>query len=58
MKKRACFLKVKCICSNEQIIFEHSKSEVRCLVCNEVIGKSTGGKIKLDSRMKVLERLE
>ncbi|MEM4137813.1 MAG: hypothetical protein QXV64_00230 [Candidatus Anstonellaceae archaeon] len=58
MGQRACFLKVKCVCSNEQIIFEHAKSVVKCLVCNETIAYPTGGKIKLDQRMKVLERLE
>ncbi|MFN3909747.1 MAG: 30S ribosomal protein S27e [Candidatus Anstonellaceae archaeon] len=56
-KRKACFLKIKCICSNEQIIFEHAKTPVKCLVCNEIIAYPTGGKVKIDEKKaKCLEK--
>ncbi len=44
------FLKVKCKCKNEQVIFEKPATVVRCLVCNEIIAEPSGGKadIKAD----------
>jgi len=42
------FVKVKCKkCKNEQVVFERPASAVRCLVCGEVLAKSTGGKAKI-----------
>jgi len=42
------FIKVKCEeCKNEQIIFEKSATVVRCLVCNAVLAKPTGGKAQI-----------
>ena len=39
------FLKVKCEkCKNQQVIFEKPAIEVKCLVCNEVLAKPTGGR--------------
>jgi small subunit ribosomal protein S27e len=38
------FLKVKCKkCRNEQIIFNKAATEVKCLVCETVLAKPTGG---------------
>ncbi len=38
------FLKVKCKkCRNEQIIFNRASMEVKCLVCESVLAKPTGG---------------
>jgi|YNPMSStandDraft_1061717.scaffolds.fasta_scaffold198739_2 small subunit ribosomal protein S27e len=57
-KPVAKFLKVKCSCSNEQIIFEHAKSVVKCLVCNDVLAYPTGGKVRIDEKkVKILEKL-
>ena len=51
------FIKVRCNkCKNEQIVFGKSASNVKCLVCNEDLLESTGGKSKIKSR--VLEVLE
>ena len=51
------FIKVHCKkCKNEQIIFGKSATEIKCLVCNEVLAKPTGGKSKILA--KVLEVLE
>jgi small subunit ribosomal protein S27e len=42
------FLKVKCEkCKNQQVIFEKPSIEVKCLVCNEVLAKPTGGRADL-----------
>ena len=39
------FIKVKCNdCGNEQIIFGCASSVVRCLVCEGVLARPTGGK--------------
>jgi len=47
-KPRSKFLLVKCQkCNNEQIIFNKPAGDVRCLVCGEVIAKSTGGKAEI-----------
>jgi small subunit ribosomal protein S27e len=51
------FLKIRCEkCKNEQIVFERSSRDIHCLICNETLGKSSGGKLKLNVRvMEVLE---
>ncbi len=55
MKDRECrsrFLRVRCPkCKNEQIIFGKASSEVKCLVCGNVLGIPTGGKTKLKARV-------
>ena len=38
------FVKVKCKCGNEQMIFSKSSNEVKCLVCGETLAKPGGGK--------------
>ena len=39
------FMIVKCEkCKNEQTVFEKPASEVKCLVCSEVLAVPTGGK--------------
>ncbi len=48
------FVKVKCQkCKNEQVIFEKSAGNVKCLVCGETLAESTGGKANI--KAKVLE---
>ena len=42
------FIKVRCNkCKNEQVIFSKASQNVHCLVCNELLAKSTGGKAKV-----------
>lgn len=51
------FIKVRCDkCKNEQIIFSNPSTEVRCLVCNELIARPNGGKTKINAT--VLEILK
>jgi small subunit ribosomal protein S27e len=42
------FLRVRCIsCESEQIIFNHTKTIVKCLTCEEILAEPTGGKAKI-----------
>jgi len=46
------FIKVKCEkCKNEQVIFERASTQVKCLVCGEVLAEPTGGKAILKSKL-------
>ena len=50
------FIKVRCKCKNEQVIFGNASTSVTCLVCNEQLAAPTGGKSAIAGR--VLEVLE
>ncbi len=53
------FLKVKCEkCNNEQKIFSKASTTVKCLVCSEVLAKSSGGKAILVPNAKLLGELK
>ncbi|NPA47756.1 MAG: 30S ribosomal protein S27e [Thermococci archaeon] len=54
---RSHFLRVKCIdCGNEQIVFSHPSTVVRCQVCGATLVEPTGGKGII--KAKILEVLE
>ena len=40
---RSRFVKVRCECKNEQVIFSSAAMEVKCLVCEKSLAKPTGG---------------
>lgn len=50
------FIKVRCKCKNEQIVFGKASTKIKCLVCNKTLLKPTGGKSKVNAQ--VLEILE
>lgn len=50
-KTKSKFLKVRCKCKNEQIIFGKASSKVNCLVCGKILAEPAGGKIKVKSRI-------
>lgn len=51
------FIKVRCTkCKNEQIIFGKSASEIKCLVCSNIMATPSGGKAKI--KAQILEVLE
>jgi len=50
------FIKVRCKCKNEQIIFGKASSVIKCLVCDTVLAEPSGGKTKIKAR--VLEVLD
>ncbi|MBI4043636.1 MAG: 30S ribosomal protein S27e [Candidatus Diapherotrites archaeon] len=54
---RTRFLRVKCAgCGNEQNIFSAPASAVKCVVCNQVLGNSGPGKIRiLQGKAKVVK---
>ena len=57
VKNSSSFLKVRCGgCKNDQIVFGTPTTVVKCLVCNVVICKPTGGKADF-SGVNVLEVL-
>lgn len=42
------FAKVRCPkCKNEQVIFTKAASAVKCLVCDELLAESRGGKARI-----------
>ncbi len=46
------FIKVRCQkCKNEQIIFGNPSTTIKCLVCEEVLAESTGGKANIKARI-------
>jgi small subunit ribosomal protein S27e len=46
------FVKVKCEkCKNEQMVFEKAASQVKCLVCGEVLAEPTGGRVRLNVKV-------
>ena len=46
------FVKVKCEkCKNEQMIFERAASVVKCLVCEEILAKPTGGRAVIKAKI-------
>ncbi len=57
MKERSKFLLVKCPkCGNEQVVFGSAATEVKCLVCENVLVKPSAKKAKVTaSILKVLE---
>ncbi|WP_457591591.1 30S ribosomal protein S27e [Geoglobus sp.] len=51
------FLKVKCPdCENEQVVFDHASTHVKCLVCGRTLVEPTGGRARL--KAEVLQALE
>ncbi|MBI4159312.1 30S ribosomal protein S27e [Candidatus Woesearchaeota archaeon] len=51
------FIKVRCMkCKNEQIIFGKAASEIKCLVCSNILASPSGGKAKI--KAQILEVLE
>lgn len=51
------FIVVSCPdCGNEQITFDRASTVVRCLVCNRVLVRPTGGKAIIEGKLvRVLE---
>jgi len=50
------FIKVKCTCGNEQTIFGSAASVVKCMNCDAILARPTGGKADIKTKIvKVLE---
>ena len=50
-KTKSKFLRVRCKCKNEQVIFGKASSEVKCLICGKTLAEPSGGKIIIKSRI-------
>ena len=47
-RPKSKFLRVKCPdCGNEQVVFSHVTSVVKCNICSAVLAEPTGGKTKI-----------
>lgn len=54
---RSKFLKVKCLdCENEQVIFSHPSTLIKCIVCGRTLAVPTGGKGEI--KAEILESYE
>lgn len=48
MKKKATFLRVRCTgCGNEQLVFSHASTLVKCRVCEKTLAIPSGGKARI-----------
>ncbi len=55
---RSRFIKVKCLeCENEQVIFGHATTVVKCLKCGKVLARPHGGKAQLEPIAREIETL-
>ena len=50
MEPRGNFIRVRCECKNEQVVFDRAATQVDCLVCGETLATPTGGKAKMRAR--------
>lgn len=42
------FLRVRCNdCGNEQVVYSHASSAVKCFVCSKTLAVPSGGKAKI-----------
>lgn len=50
------FLKLKCKCGNEQVVFNKAATRVKCIKCNTSLLNTTGGKSEV--KAEVIETYE
>jgi len=47
-KRRSKFLMVRCTeCGNEQLVFSHASTAVKCQVCSNTLSTPRGGKAEM-----------
>jgi len=52
------FVKLQCTkCNNEQNVYEKATTQIKCLVCNEVLANNTGAMAEITDKAKVLKIL-
>ena len=43
-----CFFKVRCNdCGNEQLVYSHASSVIKCFVCSKTLAVPRGGKVDI-----------
>jgi small subunit ribosomal protein S27e len=56
-KQRSRFLRVRCSdCENEQLVYSHVSSVVRCKVCSKTLAVPRGGKAEI--KATILKAIE
>ena len=56
-RPKSMFVRVKCSdCGNEQVLFDHTATTVKCNVCGAILAEPTGG--KADIRGEVVASME
>ncbi len=52
------FIRIKCLeCENEQVIFSHASTEIKCMKCQKILARPTGGRARLDPNAREIEIL-
>jgi small subunit ribosomal protein S27e len=46
------FLKVKCSCGNNQVVFGKASTKVKCLSCGKLLVKPSGGKSVVTAKVE------
>ena len=55
-KSRSKFFEVTCECGNQQLIFSHASTIVKCLACENPLTKPRGGKtVILAKEFRIVE---
>lgn len=55
-KRRSKFLLVRCSeCGNEQLVYSHASTAVRCQVCSKTISVPRGGKAEIKAPILGIE---
>lgn len=51
-RKPSRFITVKCSgCENEQIVYSHATTVVKCSVCNQILAETSGGKASINGNV-------
>ena len=56
---KSSFLRVKCECGSEMVIFDHAKNKIVCEGenCDTVLAIPAGGKVRIQENVEILEKL-
>ncbi len=50
--REPCFLKIKCTgCGNEQVLYSHASSTIKCAVCSETLATPRGGRADIKAEI-------
>ncbi len=48
--EKSNFVRIKCPkCKNEQIVYSKATTQVKCLICNQILAEPKGGKAKIEA---------
>ncbi|MDP7282103.1 MAG: 30S ribosomal protein S27e [Candidatus Undinarchaeales archaeon] len=56
MEPKSKFIKVKCKCGSEQIVFGNASNTVKCINCDAILARPTGGRSNIEAKIvKMME---